>query len=403
MAFQQDKSAPLEIDFFSAQFSGPSPSMRTWTSYQFERSILTPASAFRFTAPGVPKAQRIAIRSCDMAQIFAVKQDGSKIPIGLGIIDETDTHIVPTNLDYVLTGRDMLSQLVDNSSVDAQNTMVFLKRLTLKTIVQSLIANTRMPQAVNLQSVPNGEFNFSTNPGETKINALQRFLEVSNCLVWTNGFGQIIVGKPNFSQPAKGKLTISSTNPAGNNCVEARIQRGVNKAIRQIVTQAQNLTKADAGEFTVQNNDTDMKAVASAGGGRSIYAPPFTFGGTGAADTINNLAGVGNQAGNPKQLGAIYSQREIARENMNILNVEAVVKGHLNENGDIYQVDQVYNVQMEDDNVNENMYVYSCSYELSLDHGQLTRMRLCRLGAIVAQAYAAPLAAKNDLNTTGLV
>lgn len=378
-----DQSAPIELDFKSAQKGATqnSSSVRTFTSYNFERNILTPASAFRFTAPGVEKALRTAIRSADLVTLWIVDQGGKKQQIGTGIVDETDTHVLPGNVEYLITGRDTLAQLVDNSAIDANNKIVNTENVRIDTLLATLIKGTRIPPAYVIQQVPNGALLFQTNPGETKINALQRYLEFMNCLVWTNPSGQIVLGKPNFTQNLSGKLILSSSNPDSNNVIDGRCRRGPNMAIRQIVTQLQTLGQVDANSYTVNNNDKDMLKISGSKGGRSVYRS-FNYGQ--GNDTINQLTQVGNQSGNPQNIGAHLSLREIARENMKIIDVEMVVRGHINESGLSYNVDQIYNVQMDDDDVSEDMYVYSCAWELTIDHGMITRLKLCRLHTICA-------------------
>ena len=399
--FQLSNQMPLEIDTQSAQASSKNvvTPIRTFTSYNFDKNILTPASAFRFTAPGVDKSLRLAIRSCDLVTIWAVDSTGNKQPIGTGIIDETDTHVTPNSVDYLLTGRDMLGQLVDNAAVDAQNRIVPVDNVGIKTIVSSLIANTRIPPGFFMQQVPNGRFLFQTAPNETKINALQRYLEFTNCLVWTNPQGQVIVGKPDFTQNSSGYLKISSTNPAANNCLEARVRRSTNHAIRQIVVQQQKFDLVNPLPFTLYNNDPDVQAVAASKGGRSVYTT-FTYGGDGT-DAVNQLKGVGNQGGTPNAMGAQLAARQLAKENVNILDIEIVVQGHMNENDNAYDIDQIYNVQIDDENVSEDMYVYACSYELTIEHGMLTRLKLCRLGTLTA--YADSLRRQNPNSTSTVV
>ena len=385
--YQADNQLPLEIDTQSAQSGtlGQISSVRTFTSYNFDRNILVPASAFRFTAPGVDQALRMSIRSCDTMTIWAVAPDGTKQPIGTGIIDETDTHITPNSVEYLLTGRDMLGQLVDNSAIDASNKIIVIENASVKTILTSLIAGTRIPPGFFLQQTPNGKFLFQTNPGETKINALQRYMEFTNCVVWTNPQGQIILGKPDFTQNSSGTLKISSTDPSSNNCLEGRVRRNVNHAIRQIVTQLQALNLVNPSPYTMKNNDPDMQAVASAQGGRSVYRT-FTYGD--GNDAVNQLKFVGTQGGSPGAIGSQLSARELARENMAIIDVEIAVRGHMNENGFAYNIDQIYNVQIEDEDLDEDMYVYACGYDLTVEHGMLTHLRLCRLGTICAYADA---------------
>lgn len=391
-----DQSKPIEMDFKSAV----SPivdfpaTIKTLESYSFERNILVPASAFRFTAPGIDPDTRTAIRSGDMVTLQAVNAFGNKKPIGTGFIDETDTHITPSRIEYVLTGRDTLGQLVDNAVVDSASKIINIKQISLKGLFGILLQNTRMPPGFSTQQIPTGNLLFQTNAGETKINALQRYLEFTNCLVWTLPNGQAVLGKPNFSQPKQGNLSLNIKGGATNNLIEARSRRNLNQAIRKIVTQLQTLEQVDAGQFTIQNNDPDMTAVPSgatlsrarAKVGRSVYNR-FSYGQ--GNDAVNQVTAVGNQSGNPSAIGSAISLREIARDNMKILDVEAVIGGtHFNDNGTPFNIDQIYEVQLEDDDVSEDMYVYSCSYELTLEHGMMTRLRLCRKGTIVAYADA---------------
>lgn len=388
----QDNSAPIELDFTKSVSSGSAAitSLRTFTSYSFDRNILVPASAFRFTAPGVEKARRTAIRSGDNATLWAINSVGKKIQIATGFVDETDTHIVPGQVDYVITGRDTMGQLVDNDCVDAQNRVINTQDITLDGMLALLINSTRIPQGYNqgkTQNIPNGTLLFQTRGGETKISALQRYLDLTNCLLWSAPDGSLILGKPNFSQSLSGSITMSSSNPSQNNALEARSRRNVNQTIRQIVSQLQTMEQVDASIYTKINNDKDVQAVAPALVGRSVYRV-FSYGQ--GADAANTVTAIGNQNGNPQGIGDQLSLREIARENMRVLDVEVVIRGHLNSNDLPYNIDQIYSITIEDDDVNEDMYVYSCSYEMTIEHGMLTHLRLCRLGTICA--YTASLA-----------
>lgn len=378
---------PIELDFKSANSNSSHQvvSLRTFDSYNFDRNILTPASALRFTAPGVDKDLRLSIRSGDTIQLFAVNQNGDKLPIGTGFVDETDTHITPSSFDYVISGRDTLGQLVDNATVDAQNKIVNTTNATLEWVMQFLLQNTRIPKAFIRQQMPNGPILFSTNPGETKINTLQRYLEFTNCLVWTQPNGQVVIGKPNFTQEKQGVLKMSFSNNKGNNLLEARVRRNLNQAIRQIVCQLSTLGQVDAGVYTNFNHDQDMREVRASLVGRSVYRK-FDYGS--GEDSVNVVTQVGSQSGAPRKIGNEYSLRDIAKDNMKVLDVEAVVEGHINSAGLAYNIDQIYNVQIEDEDVDEDMYVYGCSYELTKEHGMITRLRLCRKGTITAYADA---------------
>ncbi len=372
------ESKPASNSVVNTAGSAFTNSIATFNSYNFDRNLLTPASAFRFTAPGIDKSVRQSIRSGDMVGLYAVSEtDGTKWQIATGFVDETDTHIVPGNVEYVLTGRDTLAQLVDNASVDALNKIQNTTNITLTNFMKQLLANTRIPQGFIGQDLPNGPLLVNTNPGETKINSLQRYLDFMNCLVWTNAQGQIVVGRPNFSQLPAGSLVMNSSATKNNNLLEARVRRNTNTAIRQIVTQLQTLGQTDAGFYTVRNQDVDMQKVSGYKVGRSVYQL-FSYGS--GNDTLNQITQVGNQNASPQNLGASLSRREIAKDNVKVIEVEAVVRGHFNEQGIPYNIDQIYDVQIEDDSVSEPMYVYGVSYELTMEHGVLTRLKLCRVG-----------------------
>lgn len=362
--------------------------LANFSSYSFERTILTPAAAFRFTAPGVDQEIRNQIRSGDTVSIYVANQKNQLFPIMTGFVDETDTHILPGNVEYVLSGRDTLGQLVDNTSVDAQNKIINSQTLSISNVMNILLQNTRIPKQFITQQIANASNLFvQSNAGETKINFLQRYLDLCNCLVWTRPNGQIVIGKPNFTAQPSGSLICLSDSPQDNNILEARVRRNLNLAIRQIVAQLQTFEQVAPAPFTLQNSDDDMRAVRAGGVGRSIYVP-FNYAKGG--DAVNQSTTIGNGNLDPVPYGKSLALREIAKENIKVLDVEAVVRGHVNENGIPYDVDQIYEVQIQDEDVFESLYVYSASYELTLDHGMITRLKLCKKNTIVTGGDALP-------------
>lgn len=371
---------PIAIDTTSAQ-GKPGGSLKLFDSYHFERNIMVPAAAFRFTAPGADKAERMAIRSADMVELYTLMPTGQKVKMATGILDETDTHIHAKGVDYVLTGRDMLAELVDKDAVDAQNRIIYVASITLTKAVELFLSNTRLARArVDNRGAPSGQLLLQTNVGESKISALQRYAEYCNCLIWSLPDGTVAVGKPNMHQAPAGALISRYSDPSQNNVLDARVRRNTNQAIRQLAVQLQNLQSVSPAPITLQNRDRDVLAVAQAFAGCSRYRV-YTLGN--GMDAVNTLTAVG-QGGGIGSIGNAYALRQLAMENVKVLDVEAVVEGHVNENGIPYNTDQVYSVEIEDEDVKEPLYVYNCTYELTKETGKLTRMRLCRPGCIVA-------------------
>jgi len=386
---------PIQLYFSPAIKQGrqnPTP-LNTFSSYTFDRNIFTPAAAFRFIAPGVDKQDRLQIRSGDTVYLVAKNSEDRDVQLATGFIDETDTHINATNLDYSISGRDTIGQLVDNAAVDDKNIVIILKDANMRSFVESILKNTRIPSGFIDRGLPNKNILFQTNPGETKINSLQRYLEMSNCLIWSHPDGRAVVGKPDFSQKKSGNLTISSTSPSMNNCIEARVKRNVNQSVRQIIVQLQELNLVDAAGYTIQNNMKEVRDLSGARVGRSIYET-FSYGA--GHEAANQLLLVGDQSGNFTSIGNEYALRTIARENTKVLNVDIAVEGHLNSEGQPYNIDQIYSVFIDDEDINEDMYVYACSYELTMQHGMMTRLQLCKLGTIVASAAQISKYTKNN-------
>lgn len=407
-------AGPAAIASAAADLVGAGKKLKFFDSYSFERNMLSPAAPFRFTAPGVDKSQRLSIRSSDMVEMFVTNSFGIKLPLAVGFIDETDTHVMPGKVEYVLTGRDVMGQLVDNAVVDSNNKVIQTKNLSMTGIIAQFLKNTRAPAGFDTQQI---DFNASslilqTIPGETKMNCLQRFLEITNCLVWTKPNGQIIVGKPNFIQLPLGTFIIGSDQallnavpvigaiaPAPCNVLDARVRRNTNTAIRQIVVQLQTLQLVDAGAYTLQNSDSDVRAVSGSFAGKSVYES-FTYGD--ATTTINTIKALGNAFADPFKLGANKAMREIARSNVQVLDIEITVQGHFNPLGTLFDVDQIYNVVIPDESINQPMYVYAVTHELTVNNGMISKLRMCQVsGTLVAGIFQMPPVLKFPVSIGG--
>lgn len=292
--------------------SGREQEIGIFSSYAFDRSILTPASAFRFTAPGVDKTKRMAIRSGDTVRLYVDNDLGHTAQVGVGFIDDTNLHITARSLDYIITGRDTIGQLVDNDMLDAQNNIIFFEQATIDTLVAQVLKGTRCIQSHRKSQIDkNVKFAVTTEPNETKLNCLTRILEWCNGLVWADNDGTVIVDKPNFSGKLRGNFILREDSKESN-VLEASVKRNVNQAIRQIVTvlattEASNNTVK---QETLQNMDKDLKRYRGTGVGRSISR---TFNYASGTDTINQGQGVGQGSYAPHTIGNEYSAREIAR------------------------------------------------------------------------------------------
>ena len=102
------------------------------------------------------------------------------------------------------------------------------------------------------------------------------------------------------------------------------------------------------------------------GVGRSVYNVS-SFGS--GAEGVNFYLKVANTPTPANNLGAALGYRQMARENVHILEVELVVQGHFDSHGNLYDVDKVYYVNIPDEDISQNLYCYSVGLELTMDHG----------------------------------
>lgn len=361
---------------------GSEISLDKFLSYSFTSSILIPVDTFNFTAAipddEVPLPQRI--RGGDLVSLFANDQQ-----ICTGLIDTTE---VQTNAQSGemgrIQGRDMLAQFEDQDAINFKEGPLWGNNYTITQVLRALTENTRISRNFIYKSISKKPYLFATDPGETKLNALMRYLDPLNALIWTNPQGQIVVGKPNMSQEAMG-IIICSKEKRFSNVLDI-------KAIRNATLLPTTVFPVWGGQETVQNRigreqglnnaDPDVTRLR-----KLKHFVPKTIvvsmpQGSSAQD-LSEVTRIKVQGGGANLLQA-YAKKMLARENQKALIVEAVVPGHYNENGIPYQIDQVYNIEYDRGDVFEQMYLFEVNYSLSEDTGEQTRLVFCRLGTIVA-------------------
>lgn len=358
-------------------------------TYQFQTSILIPVDAFSFTftMPQVKGSISDYIQEGDLCELLA-----DKSTIATGIIDMVDIETTLDGGDVVqIMGRNLLAQLEDQSTVNSVDKPLWGTQVSLESAVGFVIQNTRI-RGLRLQNPIGGTFLFATEPGESKLSALHRFVEPLNCLIWGDPDGKIVVGRPNMSQAALGTLTCDRDNRESN-------VFGI-KAIRNS-TQIPNIViPIWTGQETVQNRvSPEQRVLNSAEGPKRLR---------GLGHLVQKAVVVSTPSGSdPQSLSDInaikvgganllqaYALREIARANLGELTVQVMVKSHFNDDMTPFNVDQNYNVNYPRAGVQQKMYLYQAEYTCDVEHGPKTSLHFCKLGCLVAGSPIGPIAQK---------
>lgn len=363
----------------------PAVSVDRFLTYTFNNSILIPVDTFSFTfvAPDDPRPFNQIIKEGDLITLFA-----NGVPLATGIVDTTDVEVDSEFGERVLvSGRDLMGQMEDQDVVSINSDPIWANRVTLLQGAKKLIENTRVRSVKLTPNAPTKGYLLAAEPGESKIAALQRFLEGINCISFMDAVGNLIVGKPNMAQQKVGTLVLSKARRTSNVLSM--------KCIRQAALIPNVVVPIWAGQESTQSRIGKEQAIRNlAPGPKRLYdhghrLPKAVVVSTPNANSPSDLSAINKiQTGAGNLLG-MYALREIAKQNQREVIIQVVAPGHYNENGDPYRADTVYQIDFDRGDINEEMYLFQVEYSLTGEgSGQVSNLYFCRKGTIVADVKA---------------
>lgn len=359
-------------------------------SYQFMSSVMVPVDVFSFVfaAPDdvLPINQRIKVG--DIITLQANQQG-----ICTGIVDQVEVEVDREFGEKItITGRNMLSQLEDQECVNPESQQVFGSKETLTGVFKKCLQNTRINPTVIMQSAPVQAYLFATEPGESKLAAISRYLEPLNCIVWMAPNGQIKVGKPAMNNTFESSVFVSKKDQNAN-CLDMRVTRTgtqIPSVIIPVIAGTESLQSTLAPSQAILNPAQEPTRLRTSGHTttKAVVVSNPTSGDPSEFPVVNNLIVAQQQTKQPNSLLNSYALRELARANFSELHVEATVPGHYNDSGNPYIPDTTYRIVYDRGDVDEIMYLYEVHYQLDEGGGQRTSLNFCRLGTIVSQQVA---------------
>lgn len=377
LASQNDVTLQLSVD---------GKPLTKFISYQFQSSVIVPVDSFSFSWSS-PDAQPVT-RSIFPGDLVVLIANG--IELATGIVDQMEVDTDGDSGEKVtLSGRDLMSQLEDQDAISLDSSTVWLKSTSLLAGVQKLCENTRIQSAINLvgNTPTRNDFLLATEPGESKLAALQRFLEPLNCIAWMAPNGRMNVGKPNMTQTSSGRFIVSRSQRTSN-CLSMRVTRSPTTIPNVIIpiwtgqeTTVDRVATSQALTNTWAKDASRLYKLGHRVPKTVVVSTPDGDGGQGISFINSQKAGGAN-------IIEAYAKREIARRNISELKVEVVVPGHFRDDGTPYAVDTIYQIVNDRSDIDENMYLYQLEYDLTDEGGQRTTLSFCRLGSIVADNLA---------------
>ena len=278
-----------------------------------------------------------------------------------------------------------MGQYEDTDSIDIGDEPIWKDAYTLSQVIILLNKTTRITEFV-LKDAPTKPYLFATEPSETKLSSLQRFLEPLNCVAWMSPEGRIVIGRPNMAQTPKGVLFINKAKRESN-CTSIKAVRQITKVPNIIVPiwVGQELVQARTPKQNrILNSSKDAARLRQFG--HNVIKTVIVS--TPEGDSAQDLSELNRLKAGGQNLMQAYAKRELARGKMDELQVQVVVPGHYNDKGEPFLIDTVYKIECDRSSVDENMYLFQAEYSGSEESGQKTVLSFCRLGAIVSDVRA---------------
>lgn len=356
--------------------------MQYFTEYHFSSSILVPVDAFSFSfsAPDDENAFTSYVKEGDIVNITANNQN-----IVAGLVDQIEVEVDGRDGEKATVhGRDLMGQLEDNAAVSIDAKPLWGESMTAEAVARTLILGTRIKD-IELSDVPMISTPLATEPGESRLSALLRFLEPLNTLAWMSPVGKLVIGRPNFSQNPRGTIVCNKKN-RDSNVLNIRAVYSSASIPNRIVVMWSEIQSTQIGipkSQIFENNALGPRRLYNAG--HNVIKTVLTSlpHGADAQSLASAAAFIAANGANATVIQAL-GKRELARANTNELIVQAVVPGHFNDSGEIYMPNTVYTIDFDRGGVHENMYLYEVDWHLTKERGQYTVLHFCKLGTIVS-------------------
>lgn len=386
---QDGRLPPVKLEVQPLDPSRQPYTLERFNSYSFSSNILVPVDTFSFTfkpppPSGFDPSTRFdnLIKEGDTVQLTV---DGEAL--STGYVDTVDISAdSDAGVRMSVNGRDLMGFLEDNDAVNTDSTVIYQQNVKLSAALSALMKDTRI-RGYELKNAEDVTNLFGTVPGESKLAALQRFLEFPNYLCWMSAVGKLQIGMPSFDAESGGSIGLQILGNDPSNRASNILSMNVHRASAQIPNAV--LVVWTGNEQIQSLVAKDLKVNQAAGPSRLYKAGHKIIRCMPTSAPIGNDVQQGSQtkllsaAGGNTYLDTMGA-RLLARENVNEMLVTATVLGHLNDNGDPYAVDQTYDVVFDAAGVDEKMYLYGVEYVLAEDGGQQTQLQFCKVNTIVA-------------------
>ncbi|MFA9269825.1 MAG: phage baseplate assembly protein [Baekduiaceae bacterium] len=357
-----------------------------WESYDVDTDMLQPADNFSLqlfgAAPGV-------FDLCAPDSEVQILVDDA--PLITGFIDKRAWGVdrqAGTMID--VEGRDKAGRLVDESCELFLFRGLGLRELALKvcdpwfTAVSLSNARNRTllrgPGATRARAIREPTIEqtaraaVKVNPGESRWQVLQHFLEEADVLAWSTGDGkEIVIGRPNYEQAPQYRFVLPSTDsdhPGEGNVISARLDDSVASRYSAII--AVGTGQGNARDYAAAV--TKRRGIARDGSGPH---------GTGGSFQHRKVLIVSDDDVRTAELAERRALREQQQRDATGRQLELVVQGHGQEYGGrhaLFAFDTIAEVDLQPLGIRGDWLITACKFSRSRSSGTRTTLQLVPSG-----------------------
>lgn len=367
--------------------------IQNWTRYDIELNMLEPADGFELS---LGKPSREAWDLCTPDAYVQIMVDD--VVVVSGYLDErewSDSGKEPTRL--AVRGRDKAGRLVDESMPLVSFRGLGIQQLAEKVagigeeyqwfdeVILSNAENRRLlrgpvaprirvskePAIVQEERPPK-----RVNPGESRWQVLQFFLERAELLAWSTADGRaLVVGLPNYEQEPAYRFFVAaerSDRAAEGNVKACTIHDSVGDRYSEIT--CVGTPRTDGGEGRVYRKETARNGSMSHGTGADFTVPKRLLLADDDVDTAKEARA--------------RAAREMAKRDAEGHKVSLVVKGHTQtldgRRTALFAPDTMALFEHEETGVKGSYLITRVQFTDDRDEGEITRLDLVPKGAALA-------------------
>jgi len=330
--------------------------LNRFKSYSLDSDLFEAADAFSFDVSGSDV-------TIDPGMIARVQINNR--PELVGIVDVVEDDDSKDGESGTVRGRDFMGLLVDHYC-EEYGDVEALQNASLKTVAERLIRDVPF---INRKSVVYKDGTEKLDhpyrmvhiePGRTVFEILSEYAAGRGFLFYAEPEGTFVFGKPKSSGAAQFSIT-RRNDGRGNNVMTARRTRDISEAYSRVVVFGQCDEGNEWGAVVTSKNVRSTATMSE-----FPYVKPFV--------TQTNL---------DDQSPGLEAQRHIERMRSKMLSLEYSVSGH-SQSGRNWTCNEICHVNDERRGVNGDYLIVRRTFENSKENGTTTRIKLGRLGMVIA-------------------